>query len=103
LAEVYEAIEAADTFIFMISEASGASDVCQLEIAHAEKNNKRLIPIVVNEVDPGSVHPTLAELNWIFFMDGDEFQPALQALFEAIQTDQVLVKQHTRLQVRALE
>ncbi|MFL7892219.1 MAG: toll/interleukin-1 receptor domain-containing protein [Anaerolineales bacterium] len=103
LAEVYEAIEAADTFIFVISADSVGSDICQLEIAHAEKNNKRLVPIVVNEVDPGSVHPTLAALNWIFFNEGDPFQPAVQALIEAIQTDQVWVKQHTRLQIRALD
>ncbi|MCJ7557783.1 MAG: TIR domain-containing protein, partial [Gammaproteobacteria bacterium] len=103
LAEVYEAIEAADTFIFVISETSVDSDICQLEVAHAEKNNKRLIPIVVSEIDPGSVHPTLAALNWIFFKEGDQFQSAVQSLIDAIQTDQVWVKQHTRLQIRALE
>jgi WD40 repeat protein len=103
LAEVYEAIEEANTFIFVISETSLSSDVCQLEIAHAEKNNKRLIPIVANEIDPGAVHPTLAALNWIFFKEGDAFQPAVQLLIEAIQTDQGWVKEHTRLQVRALE
>jgi WD40 repeat protein len=103
LAEVYEAIEEADTFIFVISDTSVTSDVCQLEIVHAEKNNKRLIPIVVNQIDPGSVHPTLAALNWIFFKEGDPFQPAVQSLIDAIKVDQVWVKQHTRLQVRALE
>jgi WD40 repeat protein len=87
----------------VISETSIASDICQLEVAHAEKNNKRLIPIVVNEIEPGSVHPTLAALNWIFFKEEDEFQPAVQSLIEAIQIDQDWVKQHTRLQIRALE
>jgi len=103
LAEVYEAIEGADTFIFVISDTSVNSEICSLEIAHAEKNNKRLIPIVVNEIDPTSVHPTLAALNWIFFKEDDEFQSAVQSLIDAIQIDQVWVKQHTRLQVRALE
>jgi len=103
LAEVYEAIEQADTFIFVISDTSVNSEICSLEIAHAERNNKRLIPIVVNEIDPTSVHPSLAALNWIFFKEGDEFQPAVRSLIDAIQTDQEWVKQHTRLQVRALE
>jgi hypothetical protein len=44
LAEVYEAIEAADTFIFVINCTSVASDICRLEIIHAEKNNQGLIP-----------------------------------------------------------
>ena len=73
LAEVYEAIEQADTFIFVISNSSIESEICGLEIAHAAKNKKRLIPIVVNEVEPQKVHPSLAALNWIFFREHDEF------------------------------
>jgi WD40 repeat protein len=103
LEEVYTAIEGADTFLFVISQTSVQSEICELEIAHAEKNNKRLIPIVVSDVDPGFVHPSLAALNWIFFREGDEFHLATRSLIEAIQTDQVWVKEHTRLQVRALE
>ncbi len=38
---------------------------------------------MVNDIDPGSVHPTMAALNWIYSKEGDEFQPAVQALIEA--------------------
>ncbi|MBN2548100.1 MAG: TIR domain-containing protein, partial [Anaerolineales bacterium] len=103
LSEVYTAIEQADTFIFILSSASTLSEVCQLEIEHARKNNKRLIPIVINEVDPTQVHPALAALNWIFSRTEDEFQPAIQSLVTAIQTDYEWAKAHTRLQMRALE
>ena len=103
LAEVYAAIEQANTFIFVISQTSVASEICGLEIAHAAKNNKRLIPIVVNEVEPQKVHPSLAALNWIFFREQDEFSQAFQDLIDAVQTDHDWVKEHTRLQVRALE
>lgn len=103
LAEVREAIEHADTFMFVISESSAASEICGLEVAHAVENNKRLIPVVVNKVDPKTVHPALAAINWIFFRDESEFAGAIQALIQAIETDQAWVKQHTRLQVRALE
>ena len=103
LREVYTAIEQTDTSIFILSSSSTLSEVCKLEIEHARKNNKRLIPIVTNDVDPSSVHPVLAAINWIFSRTEDEFQPAIQSLITAIQTDYEWAKAHTRLQMRALE
>lgn len=103
LQEVYSAIEQTETFIFILSASSALSEICKLEIDHARKNNKRLIPIVINEVDPRQVHPALAALNWIFSRTEDEFQPAIQSLINAIQMDYEWAKAHTRLQMRALE
>ena len=103
LAEVYTAIQESDTFVFVISQASVGSEICKLEIAHAAQHNKRLIPVVIDEVDPQKVSPELAALNWLFFLRQDEFGRAFQDLIDAIQTDYAWVKEHTRLQVRALE
>ena len=44
LAEIYRGIEAANTFLFVISTDSVASGVCTLEIEHAVKHNNRLVP-----------------------------------------------------------
>lgn len=103
LAEVYEAIEQSDAFIFIISENSVISEICSLEIKHAVENNKRLIPIVVNEVEPAQVPVPLVDLQWIFFTEQDKFSKALSDLIAAIRVDQDWVKAHTRLQNRALE
>lgn len=103
LQEVFTAIEEANTFIFIISASSVLSDVCKKEIEHANKNNKRIIPIVIDDVNPSKVHPALAAINWIFSRGKDELQPSINSLIEAIQTDYDWVKAHTRLQVRALE
>jgi WD40 repeat protein len=104
LAEVYEAIEQADTFVFMISETSVASEICSLEIAHAAQHNKRLIPIVIGDIDPQKVPTSLAILNWIFFREDEAaFNAGVQDLLTAIQVDQSWVKAHTRNQNRALE
>jgi len=103
LAEIYSAIERADTIVFVISQTSVDSRICHLEIAHAVENNKRLIPIVLNDIDSKAVPPSLAALNWIFFRKDQEFGKAFQALLDAIETDLVWVKEHTRLQLRALE
>ena len=103
LAEVYTAVEEASTFIFILSESSRLSEVCTLEIEHARKNNKRIIPIVIDDVQTKEIHPALAAINWIFSRTEDELQPAIESLIEAIQTDYDWIKAHTRLQVRALE
>ena len=51
LAEIYRSIEAANTFLFVISPDSVISEVCMLEIEHAVKHNKRLIPVVWKDMD----------------------------------------------------
>jgi hypothetical protein len=103
LAEVYQAIEGTDTFVFIVSQASIQSEVCAKEIAHANENHKRLIPVVLGEIDPRTVPPAVAALNWIIFRDPDGYQEAFDRLLQAIETDLPWVRQHTRLQVRALE
>ena len=103
LKEVFTAIEEANTFIFIISASSVISDICQKEIDHARQNNKRIIPIVIDDVEPAKVHPALSTINWIFSRTKDELQPSIEKLIEAIQTDYGWVKAHTRLQIRALE
>jgi len=103
LAEVYEAIEQADTFIFIISEHSVTSEVCGLEIQHAAAHGKRVIPVVVNEINPQAVPTSLAALNWIFFREDDPFAGPFVSLIDALQTDLEWVKAHTRYLNRALE
>ncbi len=103
-AEIEEAIEQADTFIFIISPHSVDSEICSREIAHAEENNKRLIPIVISDIDPQAVPANLQPLNWIFFKEEDrKYAKALKDLLDAIQLDQPWLKAHTRIQNRALE
>ena len=103
LQEIYGAIEAADTFIFIISPDSVASDICKREIAHAVEQHKRLVPIVHRKVDTNVVPEALAALNWVFFHERDDFDNAVQTLITALDTDLDWVRRHTRLLVRARE
>jgi len=103
LAEVYAAIDAADTFAFVISPDSIASEIAQLELAHAVQHHKRLVPIVRVDVEAQEIPQALAALNWIFFREHDEFDQALLSLITAIDTDLDWVRAHTRLLLRAKE
>jgi len=88
----------------VISETSLNSEICSLEINHASQHNKRLIPIVIKDVDAGQVPKKLAVLNWIFFEEaGEKFAEAMEDLVTAITVDQDWVKAHTRFENRALE
>src|SRR5436305_8762274 len=100
---IYGAIEAADTFIFVITPDSVASVVCCREIAHAAAHNKRMVPIVAQDVDAATVPEPLAKLNWIFCRDSDDFEKAIDTLISALDTDLKWVHAHTRLLTHAIE
>ena len=90
LQEVYTAIEQANTFIFILSASSILSEICVKEIEHASKNNKRIIPIVINDVNGVAYtinDSTIAGAIWTAF--SDEFYPHQQAL--AVARDGIVV------------
>lgn len=101
LQEIYAAIEKSDAFVFVISPDSTLSEVCQLELAHAVKHHKRLIPILRREADQRQVPEPLPHLNWLFFREGDDFEGAFQTFLTALTTDLDHVRAHTRLLTRA--
>lgn len=105
--EICNGIEAADTFIFVISPDSVRSEVCRNEITHAVTNNKRFVPILLRPIvesgDQEAMHPAISSHNWIYFQDDANFETPFKALIEAIDTDLSHVREHTRLLVRAKE
>lgn len=101
--EIEAGIEAANTFVFVISPDSISSQVCTQEIEHAVQCNKRLVPIVRRDDEVKGVHPALAKHNWLFFRESDDFDSAFQSLIKALDTDLGHVKAHTRLLQRAIE
>jgi len=101
--EIEKGIEEADNFLFLISPDSVKSKICKDEINTAVKNGKRIIPIVVREIESQAAPPQLKHLNYIFFSRNDDFDTATAKLLTAIQTDYQWVATHRRLQVRALE
>ncbi|KAM3104714.1 TIR domain-containing protein, partial [Phormidesmis sp. 146-33] len=102
--EIERGIEGTNTFVFVISPDSVASEVCRDEIDHAVKHNKRLVPIVHREgFEATAVHPMLSKYNWLFFRETDEFDRGFADLVRAIETDLEYVRSHTRLTERAVE
>ncbi len=103
LKEIFDAIEKAEVFIFVMSRSSSESQICRLEIEHAIINNKRIIPVAIEDVTPNQLLPQLASINWLSCRDNDKLSQVFQNLLSAIHIDYDWVKAHTRLQLRALD
>ena len=130
--EIKTGIENADSFVFIMSPASMASVVCNLEVDYAIELGKRIIPIVYQEIETKEAFASIADyqpdksmqerlegqkpiviatdnwerlshINWIFFRDEDDFETAFQELVLAVDTDLDYVKAHTRYLTRAKE
>ena len=102
--EIYRGIEEADALLFLISTESVQSEMCNKEIAHAVKNGKRILPIVIRDMDAKIIHAEISKRNWIFCRDRkDDFDKAIEEIHKTIQTDYEWLKFHTNLQVKALD
>ncbi len=105
--EIQAGIDAAHTFVFVITPESVRSAICLQEIDHAAKNNKRIVPVVYQDVteeaDKQRMHPALKIHNWINFHETDDFNESFRNLVNALETDLNHVQIHTRLLVRAQE
>ena len=103
LEQIFRGIEESDAFIFMISPDSIASEVCKVEINRAAQNNKRIIPIVLRDVQPKDAPENIRKLNWTFIREGDNFEEGVAKVKTAIELDLDWLEEHRRLQVRSLE
>jgi len=103
LEQIFRGIEGSDAFLFLISPDSVASEVCNVEVGRAAQNNKRVIPIVVRDVDPKITNETIRKLNWTFIREQDVFEEGLAKVKTGIELDLPWVEEHNRLQSRALE
>ncbi len=130
--KICEGILASDNVVVIISPSSLASPICNLEIEHAIKLNKRIVPILYQNTNEQKAYAelitvvlndfqrallkdrdlltiardnwrVLSGLNWINFTDEAKFQEKLQALLQAVDTDLDYVDEHTRLLVRAAD
>ncbi|NJL47087.1 MAG: TIR domain-containing protein [Leptolyngbyaceae cyanobacterium SM2_5_2] len=95
--EIRQGILAANSFLFVMSPHSLISDECLKEVECAVSVNKRLVPIVCQDISECSVPAALEKINWIFFYGAENFEQPFQELQLALDRDLDYVKGHTRL------
>jgi WD40 repeat protein len=101
MAEIEEAIDAADVFVFVITTDALRSEVCARELARAVERNKRLVPLLCEDLPVRDIPAPLRARQLLMFRPDDEFESSLGRLVAAIDRDLVHAKDHTRLQLRA--
>ncbi|MEQ1839424.1 MAG: TIR domain-containing protein, partial [Verrucomicrobiales bacterium] len=100
---ILRGIDAANTFLFVLSPDSVISQVCPREIDQAVASGKRIVPVVFRDVKGLDVHPALARLNYIFLRTEEERRDNIGKVFEALDTDLAHVQAHTKFLIRARE
>jgi WD40 repeat protein len=101
--DIEENLDSADSVVFVVSTASLASEYCRLELEHAQKRGKRIVPLAVDGADPGAAPLGLRQLNWVWCRDGDDRDASFAQVAQALETDLEWARAHTRLLVRAVE
>jgi TIR domain len=103
LKKIFENIEAADNFLFVISPDSVVSTYARKEIDHAALNNKRMVPILYKPVSDEAIPEAVAKYQRINFTGNDDFDGKFAKIIAALDTDLDWKQDHTRLLTRAME
>ena len=101
-AALRSAVESSDGFVFVISPDSVSSRFCEQEVDHAIELNKRIVPLLLENVPDERVPQEVRVRNWIPVGNGD-FERGIERLVLALDTDLEWTKQHTSWLLKALE
>jgi WD40 repeat protein len=104
--EINKGIEGADNFIYLMSSDSLESEYCQRELAHAFAHNKRIIALLIEEVDTKSISSQLGELQFIDltgYEDSDKYQKGVDQLLGDLKKDPSYYEKYKILLVKALK
>lgn len=102
-AELAEFIRLSDTVVWLVSEASIQSKWVNWELDEVAKRNKRLVPVMIAEVDRGALPRQLGEIHILPADRAFDLSHDLQPLVQVLETDRAWLKQASRLQDRASE
>lgn len=100
---IEQLITEADTVIFVMTPGSATSEICHREVDFAERVKKRFLPVIAADITGQTLPPAVARLNYIFFIENRNagasgtFEDAVAELAEALNTDIVWIREHTRI------
>ncbi|MDJ0580823.1 TIR domain-containing protein [Crocosphaera sp.] len=103
---INQGVEEADNFVYLISPHSIESEYCQQELAHAFANNKRIIPLLIQEIELDSIPSQVRELQFIDFtayQQEEKYQESITQLLKELKQDSHYYEKHKSLLVKALK
>lgn len=94
-------ISESETMVIVLSRNWIASDHCQQELVIAEDLGRRIIPVIIEPIDPSEMPPNVAKRHFVFlYGDGQAFARGVADLINTLMTDISWVREQTRLQAR---
>jgi CHASE2 domain-containing sensor protein len=103
---IYRGLEEADNVVYLMSPASVASPYCQMELAHARMHKKRIIPVLIKEVELEQVPPELSALQFITIADTEQesqYHAAIAKLIKVLREDAAYHEQHKIVLAKAVK
>jgi len=101
--DIGDSIDAAESFVFVASPSSLASEECGKELRRAQEGGKRIVPLALDGAAPAEAPAAIRELNWIWCREADDRDVAFAALETALNTELEWARAHTRLIRRAVD
>ncbi|HLO87226.1 MAG TPA: TIR domain-containing protein [Nostocaceae cyanobacterium] len=99
-------IEETDNIVYLISTNSLQSEYCQEEISLALSLHKRIIPLLIEDIDPKIIPDNIRSLQYINFIDGkgeEEYQSDVAQLINVLRQDAPYYEQHKIILTKALK
>ncbi|MEH2289124.1 TIR domain-containing protein [Nostoc sp.] len=100
---IYRGIEEADNLVFLMSPASLQSEYCQMELSHAFSFKKRIIPVLIEQVDIEQIPIELRTLQFIDLTEPQQQEANIDKLINVLTQDTAYYEQHKILLVQALK
>ncbi len=103
---IYRGLEEADNVVYLMSPASVASPYCQMELAHARMHKKRIIPVLIKEVELEPVPPELSALQFMTITDTEQesqYHAAIAQLIKVLREDAAYHERHKIVLAKALK
>ncbi len=104
--EIKLGIERADNFVYLISANTLRSHYCQQEFIYALANNKRIIPLLIEETDIQLMPAELQQLQFIDLTNAEnetKYRQGVDKLLKELKTDRYYYENHKLLLVKALK
>ncbi|WP_020528397.1 TIR domain-containing protein [Flexithrix dorotheae] len=102
---ILEGIIQADNFLFFITKESIVSEYCIKELEYAQNFNKRIIPLLIEEIEEDVIPKKISQLQYINFCETNpqEFQAGVQALIIELNKEKGYFQKHKRYLSQAIK
>jgi sugar lactone lactonase YvrE len=101
---INQGIEGADNFVYLISLDSLKSEYCQQELNQALANNKRIIPLLIENIDLDLISLRLKKLQFIDFTEAEnaeKYRLSVDKLLQELKQEPSYYEKHKILLVKA--